>query len=168
MDFIHVTVAAIIRRNDQYLLVKEYASSGQLVYNQPAGHVELNESIQDAVIREVLEETGLSFTPTALTGTYLLSPASNGKTYLRFCFVGDVPKDQQPAPQDDDIIENVWLTKAEISNLPYEELRSALVLECLKDYLKGVRIPLETLNFSANEYALADDCVRVLNKKTLV
>lgn len=167
MDSIHVTVAAIIRRNDQFLLVKEYASSGQIVFNQPAGHVELNESLEQAVIREVLEETGLSFKPTALTGTYLLSPAANGKTYLRFCFVGEVPVDQQPAPQDDDIIDNCWFTKAEITNLPTEELRSALVLECLKDYLKGVRIPLETLSFSANEYALGEYCLLHLNKKTI-
>ena len=55
MDSIHVTVAAIIKRNDQYLLVKERASSGDIVFNQPAGHVELKESIQEAVIREVYE-----------------------------------------------------------------------------------------------------------------
>ena len=63
MDKIHVTVAAIIKRNDQYLLVKEKASSGEIVFNQPAGHVELEESLHNAVIRETLEETGLDFTP---------------------------------------------------------------------------------------------------------
>lgn len=164
MDFIHVTVAAIIRRNDQYLLVKERASSGRIVFNQPAGHVELNESIIDAVIREVVEETGLTFTPVALTGTYLLSPAANGKTYLRFCFLGDVPEEQVASPQDPDIIDNCWLTKEQITQIPQKELRSALVLQCLKDYLKGVRIPLETLNFSSNEVGLANDCWKSLGK----
>ena len=85
MDQIHVTVAAIIRRNNQYLLVKERSSAGEIVYNQPAGHVELRESLLDAVSREVKEEAGLDFEPTQLIGTYLMSPASNGKTYLRFC-----------------------------------------------------------------------------------
>jgi NADH pyrophosphatase NudC (nudix superfamily) len=164
MDFIHVTVAAIIRRNDQYLLVKEYASSGQIVYNQPAGHVELGESITAAVIREVQEETGLTFSPVALTGTYLLSPATNGKTYLRFCFLGNVPDDQIASPQDDDIIDNQWFTREEIQNIPQQELRSALVLQCLNDYLEGVRIPLETLNFSSDEIALANDCWKSLGK----
>jgi 8-oxo-dGTP pyrophosphatase MutT (NUDIX family) len=37
-------------------MVKE-KSGGRLVYNQPAGHVELNESLLDAAIRETLEET---------------------------------------------------------------------------------------------------------------
>ena len=164
MDFIHVTVAAIIRRNDQYLLVKERASSGQIVFNQPAGHVELNESIIDAVIREVVEETGLTFTPVALTGTYLLSPATNGKTYLRFCFLGEVPDDQVPSPQDADIIDNCWFTKEQITQIPKNELRSALVLQCLNDYLKGVRIPLETLNFSSDEIALTKNCLKSLGK----
>ena len=162
MDSIHVTVAAIIRRKDQFLLVKEKASNGQIVFNQPAGHVELNESLLDAVIREVAEETGLTYTPTALLGTYLLSPAANGKTYLRFCFVGDVPDDQQPSPQDEDILDNCWFTSKQVADLPREELRSALVLQCLCDYLEGKRLPLESLAFSENEVVLGETCASLL------
>lgn len=158
MDFIHVTVAAIIKRNNKYLLVKEQASSGQIVFNQPAGHVELNESLTDAVIREVQEETGLPFKPTALTGTYLLSPASNGKTYLRFCFIGETPDECEPSPQDDDILENCWFTESEITAIPKAELRSALVLQCLADYVDGKRISLDTLVFSENEHHLGELC----------
>jgi len=164
MDSIHVTVAAIIRRKESYLLVKERASSGQLVYNQPAGHVELRESLGDAVIREVKEETGLDFTPSALVGTYLLSPASNGKTYLRFCFVGDVPEEQPCSPQDPDILENCWFNHQQICELPKTSLRSALVLQCIKDYLEGVRIPLESLNFHTNENKLGEECLLCLNQ----
>ncbi len=162
MDHIHVTVAAIIRRNNQYLLVKEHASSGDIVYNQPAGHVELQESIEDAVIREVAEETGLTFSPEALVGTYLLSPSDNGKTYLRFCFVGSVPDDQEPSPQDPDIIDNHWFSQEEIIALPKKKLRSAIVLKCIKDYLSGIRLPLESTSFYNNETALFEDCLKFL------
>lgn len=164
MESIHVTVAAIIRRNDKYLLVKEYASSGEIVYNQPAGHVELNESLINAVIREVAEETGLTYTPTALLGTYLLSPAANGKTYLRFCFVGEVPEDQKASPKDSDIIENCWLSKEEIIQLPKQKLRSALVLQCLKDYIRGARLPLESLVYENDENRLGQECYQFLNQ----
>jgi len=163
MDSIHVTVAAIIRRNDKYLLVKETASSGQIVYNQPAGHVELKESLIDAVIREVHEETGLSFAPSALVGTYLLSPATNGKTYLRFCFVGQTPDDQEPSPNDEDIIDNCWFSAKEITNIPKENLRSALVLQCIHDYQKGIRLPLESLNFAGDEINLYHQCLNKFN-----
>ena len=62
-----VTVAAIVAHNNRFLLVREIAS-GKQVYNQPAGHLEDNESLIDAVQREMLEETGLEFIPTALVG----------------------------------------------------------------------------------------------------
>ncbi len=164
MDQIHVTVAAIIERNGQYLLVKERASSGDIVFNQPAGHVELKESLIDAVVREVQEETGLDFTPTALLGTYLLSPATNGKTYLRFCFVGDIDQAQQVNPQDSEILDALWFPLEEITQLSKKELRSALVLQCLNDYLKDKRIPLDTLNFYNDEHRLADECYHSLSQ----
>jgi len=164
MDQIHVTVAAIIKRNSQYLLVKERASSGDIVFNQPAGHVELKESLIDAVIREVKEETGLDFEPSSLIGTYLLSPAANGKTYLRFCFVGDVPQEQQACPQDPEIIDNCWFTLEQITQMPLKELRSALVLQCINDYLDGKRIPLETTSYFNDEHRLADECYNSLSK----
>ena len=52
----HITVAAIVPRNDRFLMVSEYETD-QLVINQPAGHVESNESLIEAVLREVKEET---------------------------------------------------------------------------------------------------------------
>ncbi len=163
MDKIHVTVAAIIKRNGRYLLVKERASSGDIVFNQPAGHVELRESLPEAIIREVKEETGLDYTPTGLIGTYLLSPAANGKTYLRFCFVGDVPKNQPPSPQDPDILENGWFSLEEIVVMDRKKLRSALVLQCLTDFLDGKRIPLETVSFYSDEYRLGNSCYQSLS-----
>ncbi len=164
MDSIHVTVAAIIKRNDQYLLVKERASSGDIVFNQPAGHVELRESLVEAVIREVFEETGLDYKPTSLVGTYLLSPATNGKTYLRFCFNGDIDERQQPNPNDPEILDNCWFSREQIAELPRKELRSALVLRCLDDHIKGKQLPLESLEFYSDEHRLADECLASLNQ----
>ncbi len=51
-----ITVATIVERAGKFLMVKEN-SQGLLVYNQPAGHVEVEESLFDAAIRETLEET---------------------------------------------------------------------------------------------------------------
>jgi len=158
MDKIHVTVAAIIKRNQHYLLVKERASSGDIVFNQPAGHVELRESLADAIIREVKEETNLDFTPESLIGTYLLSPATNGKSYLRFCFYGEVPNTQVASPNDPDIIDNQWFSLEQITNLSRKELRSALVIQCIQDFESGQRQPLSSLNYYGDEHALADSC----------
>ena len=45
-----LTVAAIVARGDRFLVVEERIN-GQLVLNQPAGHVEDAESIVSACIR---------------------------------------------------------------------------------------------------------------------
>ena len=48
MDWLpHVTVATIVEKDGKYLLVHEH-SNDHLVYNQPAGHLDPNESLQQA------------------------------------------------------------------------------------------------------------------------
>ena len=46
----HITVAAVIEKDGAYLMVKEMAN-GLEVYNQPAGHWEINETFIQASIR---------------------------------------------------------------------------------------------------------------------
>lgn len=62
---VSLTVAGIARRRDAYLLVEERIR-GQRYLNQPAGHVEPGETLLDAVIREVREETRFGFEPTRI------------------------------------------------------------------------------------------------------
>ena len=66
-----VTVAAIIERQvngeSQFLLVEEHTPEG-LKLNNPAGHLDTHESLQQGVVREVLEETACVFTPDRLVG----------------------------------------------------------------------------------------------------
>jgi phosphatase NudJ len=50
----NTTVAAIIHYQDKFLLVEEYQDNS-VVFNQPAGHLEKNESILSALKREVFE-----------------------------------------------------------------------------------------------------------------
>ncbi|MCO7222770.1 NUDIX hydrolase [Pleionea sp. CnH1-48] len=163
---IHVTVAAVIERDGKYLLVEEKSSRGDIVYNQPAGHVDPNESIIDAVIREVHEETGLSFTPEYLIGNYFLSPATNGKHYLRFCFYGTTPDQQEPSPIDSDILATHWKTIEDICALG-RSLRSALVLQCLDDYLCGKRYSLDQFHFCSDELNLAEVCYNRLPQSVI-
>ena len=71
----HATVAAICQKEGRFLLVKE-SILGQEVFNQPAGHLDPGESLEQAVIRETLEETSYEFTPTGLCGIYRYLPDS--------------------------------------------------------------------------------------------
>ena len=51
----NVTVAAIVERDQKFLLVEENADN-HIVFNQPAGHLEKDETLIEAISREVLEE----------------------------------------------------------------------------------------------------------------
>ena len=46
----HLTVAAVIENAGRFLMVEE-GIAGESVYNQPAGHLEDNETVIAAVVR---------------------------------------------------------------------------------------------------------------------
>lgn len=142
-----VTVAAIIERDRQFLMIEEETAEGMRI-NQPAGHLDPDESLQQAVIRETLEETAHEFTPTALVGTYLsrfISPRTGeAVTYLRFAFTGELGQRHQRA-LDTGILRTLWMTHAELQATQARH-RSPLVLQCVNDYLAGQRAPLSLLN----------------------
>ena len=135
-----LTVAAVIERDGRFLFVEEPDKvTGLPVLNQPAGHVEPGESLFDAVIREVREETGLDFSPEAIVGLYPLK-AANGQDYFRICYTGTVPDGAVAAPEDPDILRCHWLSLAELDTC---KLRSGWVLRCLEDSITGRRFPLD-------------------------
>ena len=137
----HVTVAAIIHREGKFLLVEEN-DNGKKVINQPAGHLENNESLIEAVIRETLEETRWEFWPSYISGIYRWIH-DNGETYLRVCFAGEAVKEYKDLKLDKDIERTLWLTEEEIRQ--HNNLRSPLVIKSLDDYLKGITFPMSLI-----------------------
>jgi 8-oxo-dGTP pyrophosphatase MutT (NUDIX family) len=138
-----VTVAAVIERDGRFLLVEERIR-GQLVLNQPAGHLEDGEALIDAVVRETLEETAWQFTPEALLGIYQWR-SPRGHTTLRFAFIGSVHGYDAARPLDAPIVTTHWLAREEIAQRS-ARLRTPLVLSCIEDYLAGRRLPLDALH----------------------
>jgi 8-oxo-dGTP pyrophosphatase MutT (NUDIX family) len=138
-----VTVAAIVVRDRRYLLVEEEIG-GELVFNQPAGHVERGETLLEAVVRETLEETGWDFVPAALLGVYLWTHPTTDRTTLRFAFIGAVTRHHAERPLDRGIVAPHWLTREQIV-ARQARLRSPLVLRCVEDHLTGRRVSLDTV-----------------------
>ncbi|TGV20700.1 NUDIX hydrolase [Pseudoalteromonas sp. MEBiC 03607] len=138
----NVTVAAIVTCEDKFLLVKERDKhTGEICYNQPAGHLEANETLAEAACRELIEETGISLNASHLVGIYNLH-AANGFHYMRFSFAFTCPELYLPSPQDNDILSADWFSIEQIRNLP---LRSPLVLKCIEDHLAGQAYPLSLI-----------------------
>lgn len=139
-----VTVASVVMQNDKFLMVEE-VKYGQVVINQPAGHLEFGESLLEAVCRETLEETGWKVKPVAfLNVTHWQRPAPE-RVYLRFSFVAEA-LEQVTTTIDPDIQAVHWLSLDEIRSGRYQ-LRSPLVMETLNSYVAGVRYPLECLHY---------------------
>ena len=147
------TVAAIVEREGRFLLVEEHTPEG-LRLNNPAGHLDPGESLVQACARETLEETAHHFTPRALIGVYLarvqlpdgpLRPGGDDVSYLRFAFCGELGALEPARSLDKGIVRTLWLSVPELQASRAMH-RSALVLECVQDYLRGQRFPLDLLH----------------------
>jgi len=140
----HATVAAIIERDGKFLMVEELIN-GQHLFNQPAGHLDPDESLLDAVIRETREETAWHFVAEAITGIYLWKHPDNGETFLRIAFCGQCSDHDPEQSLDDGILQAVWMTRDEVFRQK-QQLRSPMVINCIDDYITGKRYPLDVLN----------------------
>lgn len=141
-----VTVAAVVERDGRFLLVEEETSDGIRI-NQPAGHLDPNESLLHAVTRETLEETAYDFVPTALIGMYMSRYVSSRTglevTYLRFAFTGELGA-LHDRPLDYGILRTLWMTYDELLACSKTH-RSPLVMQCVDDYLAGKHAPLSLI-----------------------
>ncbi|MBK7004072.1 MAG: NUDIX hydrolase [Burkholderiales bacterium] len=147
-----VTVAAVIEQNSRFLLVEEHTAEG-LRLNNPAGHLDPGESPAQGCAREALEETAWHFTPTALVGIYLsrFQRVDTDITYLRFAFCGTLGAFEAQRTLDTGIVRALWLTPDEIRASTARH-RSPLVLQCMEDYLRGQRYPMELVYTDASIY----------------
>ena len=139
----NVTVAAIIEQDGKFLLVEELTSQG-LKLNQPAGHLEANESLLEAVIRETREESAYVFEPQHLIGVYRWHANSTDTTFLRFAYSGRILAHHVGQALDQGIVRTVWMTVEELRTSASHH-RSPLILQCVEDYLAGKRYPLELI-----------------------
>ncbi|BBK00943.1 NUDIX hydrolase [Xanthomonas campestris] len=134
-----VTVATVVVSDGRFLQVEE-SIGGRLLLNQPAGHLEPDESLLQAAVRETLEETGWDVRLTQFIGTYQWM-APTGQCFLRFAFVADALAHHPERSLDTGVVRALWMTPEEL-RAASDRLRSPLVWEVVADYLAGQRHPL--------------------------
>jgi len=141
----HVTVACVIEKDGNYLMVEERdKTSGELVFNQPAGHLEQGESIFDAALRETLEETGWRIEITGVIGIALHGAQKNGITYYRTTFLARPLQRVQNATIDPDIHAVHWLDYEAILARS-ARMRSPLALAVIERHRLGICYPLDLI-----------------------
>ena len=132
-----LTVSAVVECNGKYLMVEEVAS-GAVVLNQPGGHLETGESPEEAMIREVLEETGCDVACADLIGVYLWIHPQTRQQFLRIVYVASLLNEDDSRSLDDGIIAKRWLSRADIE-YRRRSLRSPIVERCIRDFEAGRR-----------------------------
>ncbi len=139
----HLTVATMVQHQNRLLFVEERCD-GEEVLNQPAGHVEKNESLIEAAMRETLEETGCEVRISALLGMYSHFAKDKNISYYRVCFIAQLIEQHHDRALDTDIIRALWLSPEEAMQQQHR-FRSPLVMPCMQDFLKGQNFPLELI-----------------------
>ena len=119
----YLAVSAAIFRDGRVLIVRRARPPAHGLYTLPGGGVELGETLEEAVVREVREETALEVAPIALAG-YRQAIARDGAGQIERHFVilpfaarwiaGEVSLNEELA-------EAHWLKPAELGGLTTTE-----------------------------------------------
>lgn len=140
----HVTVATVVADHDGRFLMVEEDIHGTLRYNQPAGHLEPDEALADAAVRETLEETGWEVALEHFLGVHQWFSPVHRDHVVRFGFSARAVRHHPDRELDDGICRALWMPRDDIAALG-GRLRSPLVLASIDDWLGGRRLPLDAL-----------------------
>ncbi|BBU84645.1 hypothetical protein EIMP300_60450 [Escherichia coli] len=108
----HVTVACVVHAEGKFLVVEE-TINGKALWNQPAGHLEADETLVEAAARELWEETGISAQPQHFIRMHQWI-APDKTPFLRFLFAIELEQICPTQPHDSDIDCCRWVSAEEI------------------------------------------------------
>ncbi len=127
-----VGVGVMIRDGDNYLLIKRAANPDRGLWSVPGGLVEVGERIQDAAIREALEETCLEVELVERLGVVdKIEYDEEGKVYYHFIiiqYLADMTGGEM-CPMDD-ALEAQWVT--------LDQLKDFELTNSLRDFLVDI------------------------------
>ena len=137
---IDLTVSAIIERDNRFLCIEEHSSFG-IVVNVPGGHIEPGETPEQAIVREVMEETRWQFAPRGFVGAYLWHDQLRQQQLMRLIYFGRVLHESTERELDNVIVAVRWRSR-DASAADAQRLRAPVVLTAIDDYLLGRRARL--------------------------
>jgi ADP-ribose pyrophosphatase YjhB (NUDIX family) len=115
----HLAVSAAIFRNEEILVVRRARTPALDLYTLPGGLVELGETLSEAVIREVHEETALEIEPLALAGhREVIKRDDQGKVENHFVILCFAARWLAGEPRLNGELDDArWIDPAEIKSL---------------------------------------------------
>ena len=126
---VELTVLCLVCDHDRYLLQNRVKADWR-GYALPGGHVEPGESVVDAVIREMKEETSLTVTSPKLRGIKHF-PTPQGR-YIVFLFFADEFSGEVSSSDEGEVR---WFYKNELASIPAVDDLSELIRVIEDDHL---------------------------------
>ena len=114
-----LAVSAAIVRDGKVLVVRRARNPALNLYTLPGGAVEAGETLRQAVIREVLEETALTVEPVALAGyREVITPDAVGRIERHFVIMSFAARWLAGEPVlNEELDEARWLYPADLPDL---------------------------------------------------
>ncbi|MBV9955667.1 MAG: NUDIX hydrolase [Pseudolabrys sp.] len=129
-----LAVSAAILRDGKVLIVRRARAPGAGIYTLPGGAVEAGETLEQAVIREIKEETMLDIAPLGFAGhREIIMRNAEGKAERHFvvlCFAARWIAGE-PTPNDE-ISEARWRDPSELAGLKTTEGLAEIVAAAVK------------------------------------
>lgn len=108
---VELTTLCLVQSEDAYLL-QDRVKEDWKGYTLPGGHIEMGESIVDAVVREIEEETGLTILNPRLCGVKQF-PIEDGR-YIVFLFRADQYEGELISSEEGTMH---WIKKEDLSSV---------------------------------------------------
>lgn len=134
---VELTVLCLVHNEDAYLLQNRIKNDWK-GYTLPGGHIEGGESIVDAVVREMKEETSLTILNPRLCGIKQF-PIKDGR-YIVFLFSADEYEGELISSEEGDMH---WIKKDELSNVNLVSDFNMLLQVMLDDSLNEFQYVVE-------------------------
>jgi 8-oxo-dGTP diphosphatase len=126
-----LAVSAAIIRNGQVLIVRRNNPPAHGLYTLPGGVVETGETLHEAVVREIDEETGIAIEPVALAGyreAIIRDP--NGRAERHFVILAFAARWLAGEPRlNAELHDAHWMRPAELAGLQTTEGLAEVVAE---------------------------------------
>ena len=139
----NIIVGGVIEKEGKYLLVQEAKKKCFEKWNLPAGHLEFNETIIDAVKREIKEETGCDVKITGIC--QLANKIIENDIFLSIIFTTELLTDDIKFDRNE-ILNTKWFSYEDILGMA-ENLRSRdLIINAIRNSRSNIIAPLDIIN----------------------